>query len=71
MNRIYKAEGRTEAQLDVLTLYIVIATVLGARLGHCLFYGWGYYSQHPLEILKVWEGGGSCSEKIPRVQQLT
>ena len=57
MNRIYKAEGRTEAQLDVLTLYIVIATVLGARLGHCLFYGWGYYSQHPLEILKVWEGG--------------
>jgi len=57
MNRIYKAEGRTEAQLDVLTLYIVIATVLGARLGHCLFYGWEYYSQHPLEILKVWEGG--------------
>ena len=40
MNRIYKAEGRTESQLDVLTLYIVIATVLGARLGHCLFYGW-------------------------------
>lgn len=57
MNRIYKAEGRTEAQLDVLTLYIVLATVLGARLGHCLFYGWEYYSQHPLEILKVWEGG--------------
>jgi prolipoprotein diacylglyceryl transferase len=57
MNRIYKAEGRTEAQLDVLTLYIVVATVLGARLGHCLFYGWEYYSQHPLEILKVWEGG--------------
>ena len=57
MNRIYKAEGRTETQLDVLTLYIVLATVLGARIGHCLFYGWEYYSQHPLEILKVWEGG--------------
>lgn len=57
MNRIYRVEGRTEKQLDTLTLYIVIATVLGARIGHCLFYGWDYYSQHPLEILKVWEGG--------------
>lgn len=57
MNRIYRLEGRTEKQLDTLTLYIVIATVLGARIGHCLFYGWAYYSSHPLEILKVWEGG--------------
>lgn len=57
MNRIFKKEGRTDKQLDLLTLYIVIATVLGARLGHCLFYDFAYYSQHPLEILKVWEGG--------------
>jgi phosphatidylglycerol:prolipoprotein diacylglycerol transferase len=57
MNRIYKAEGRTEKQLDTLTLYIVLATVLGARLGHCLFYDFPYYSQHPLDILKVYEGG--------------
>ena len=57
MNRIFKKEGRTDKQLDLLTLYIVIATVLGARLGHCLFYDFGYYSKHPLEILKVWEGG--------------
>ncbi len=57
MNRIYRLEGRTEKQLDTLTLYIVIATVLGARIGHCLFYGWDHYSKHPLEILKVWEGG--------------
>lgn len=57
MNRIYRNEGRTEKQLDTLTLYIVIGTVLGARLGHCLFYGWEYYSQNPLDILKIWEGG--------------
>jgi prolipoprotein diacylglyceryl transferase len=57
MNRIYKAEGRTEKQLDTLTLYIVLATVLGARLGHCLFYDFPYYSTHPLDILKVYEGG--------------
>lgn len=57
MNRIFKKEGRTELQLDSLTLYIVIATVLGARLGHCLFYDFPYYSTHPLDILKVYEGG--------------
>ena len=57
MNRIFRTEGRTDKQLDTLTLYIVLATVLGARIGHCLFYDFGYYSQHPLEILKVWEGG--------------
>ncbi len=57
MNRIFKKEGRTDKQLDLLTLYIVIATVLGARLGHCFFYDFSYYSKHPLEILKVWEGG--------------
>jgi phosphatidylglycerol:prolipoprotein diacylglycerol transferase len=57
MNRIYKAEGRTEKQLDTLTLYIVLATVLGARIGHCLFYDFPYYTTHPLDILKVYEGG--------------
>lgn len=70
MNRIYKAEGRTEKALDSLTLYIILGTVLGARFGHCLFYGpWfdefnnygqlineGYLS-HPLNMLKVYEGG--------------
>jgi phosphatidylglycerol:prolipoprotein diacylglycerol transferase len=57
MNRIFKAEGRSEKQLDTLTLYIVLATVLGARIGHCLFYDFPYYSTHPLDILKVYEGG--------------
>ncbi len=71
MNRIYKAEGRTEKALDTLTLYIILGTVLGARLGHCLFYEplfdqydtatgmllqEGYLS-HPLNLLKVYEGG--------------
>lgn len=57
MNRIYRTEGRTEKQLDSLTLYIVIATILGARIGHCLFYDFDYYSSHPLDILKIYEGG--------------
>ncbi|HQQ93567.1 MAG TPA: prolipoprotein diacylglyceryl transferase [Bacteroidia bacterium] len=70
MNRVYKTEGRSDKALDTLTLYIILGTILGARLGHCLFYGpWfdeydttgrlineGYLS-HPLNILKVYEGG--------------
>ena len=32
-------------------------TVVGARLGHVLFYDPDYYLAHPLEILKIWEGG--------------
>jgi phosphatidylglycerol:prolipoprotein diacylglycerol transferase len=70
MNIVYKKEGRTDKELDMLTLYIIVGTILGARLGHCLFYGpWfdeytpngiliqeGYLS-HPLNILKIYEGG--------------
>ena len=46
MNRIFNAEGRTEKQLDSLTLYIVLATIIGARVGHCLFYDFAYYSNY-------------------------
>jgi len=57
MNRIYRTEGRTEKELDTLTLYVIAGTILGARLGHCFFYDPGYYLSHPLDILKVYEGG--------------
>ena len=30
---------------------------MGARLGHVFFYEWDYYSQHPGEIVKIWNGG--------------
>jgi prolipoprotein diacylglyceryl transferase len=43
--------------LDKLIVYMAVGTVVGARLGHCLFYDPGFYLSHPLEILKVWEGG--------------
>jgi len=37
--------------LERLTLYIVAGTLIGARLGHCLFYDWGYYHSHIIEII--------------------
>ncbi|TDI71987.1 MAG: prolipoprotein diacylglyceryl transferase [Bacteroidetes bacterium] len=54
---IFKSENKTRQDVETLTLYMVIATVIGARLGHCLFYDPLYYLQNPLDILKVWEGG--------------
>jgi prolipoprotein diacylglyceryl transferase len=54
---IYRSEGRPPQEVDQLLLYVLIGTVVGARLGHCLFYDPGYYLRHPLEILQVWKGG--------------
>jgi len=57
MQRIFKKEGESEKLLDSLFTYMIIFTVVGARLGHCFFYEPAYYLSHPVEILKIWEGG--------------
>ncbi len=57
MKRIFRKEGLTIKTLDDLTLYIGIGTIIGARLGHCLFYEPEIYLKEPLRILKIWEGG--------------
>ena len=57
MRRIFKNEGLGDPVLDRLTIYMAVGTVIGARIGHCLFYEPGFYLSHPLEILKVWHGG--------------
>jgi prolipoprotein diacylglyceryl transferase len=54
---MFKNEGLKSEVLDRLTIYMAIGTVVGARLGHCLFYEPSYYLKHPLEILMVWHGG--------------
>ncbi|MDE7402542.1 MAG: prolipoprotein diacylglyceryl transferase [Muribaculaceae bacterium] len=55
--RMFKHEGAPERWLGSLLAYVVIATLLGARLGHVFFYEWDYYSIHPEKILMIWEGG--------------
>lgn len=49
--RIYIKENIPVKNLEKLAFYIVVGIVLGARLGHCLFYEPSYYFQNPLEIL--------------------
>jgi len=57
LTHIYKSERVSPRWVDVITVYMLIGTVVGARLGHCLFYDPDYYLAHPLDILKIWEGG--------------
>ena len=55
--KMFKHENIDLKWLESLFIYLIVATIIGARLGHVLFYGWDYYSQHPIEILYVWQGG--------------
>ncbi|MCB2408550.1 prolipoprotein diacylglyceryl transferase [Hymenobacter lucidus] len=57
LSHIYKSERVSPRWVDVITIYMLVGTVVGARLGHCLFYDPDYYLKHPLDILKIWEGG--------------
>lgn len=57
MKNIFEKEKISIELLDKLTIYSGLGTVLGARLGHCLFYEPEFYWNHPLEILYIWHGG--------------
>ncbi|MCU4155107.1 prolipoprotein diacylglyceryl transferase [Carboxylicivirga sp. A043] len=58
---LYKQEGLPKSYLDKLTSFGLIGIIVGARLGHCLFYEPAYYLSNPLEMLlpiKILESGG-------------
>lgn len=55
--RMFKAEGVPPANAERLLLYALVATIVGARLAHCLFYDPHYYLAQPLAMLRIWEGG--------------
>ncbi|MDR3329477.1 MAG: prolipoprotein diacylglyceryl transferase, partial [Prevotellaceae bacterium] len=55
--RFFKRDKLPQPLLDSLTVWAIVSTIVGLRLGHCLFYQPDYYLSHLLEMLKVWEGG--------------
>jgi phosphatidylglycerol:prolipoprotein diacylglycerol transferase len=57
MAQLYRREGRAQENLSSLLMYLVIGTIIGARLGHVLLYQPDYYLAHPWEIVMIWEGG--------------
>ena len=56
----FRREGVKEELLDPLLYTLLICTIVGARLGHCLFYQPDYYLgswKGFLEIFMPWKGG--------------
>ncbi|MBO0936823.1 prolipoprotein diacylglyceryl transferase [Fibrella sp. HMF5335] len=51
MTRIFRKEGKPQEDLDALLIYMVISTVLGARIGHYLFYEPEVLFRNPLEVI--------------------
>jgi len=46
-------------EFDDLITYLIIAIIIGGRIGYIIFYNFGYFITNPLEIFKIWEGGMS------------
>ena len=57
MRTMFAREGLGDEIVDRLFGYVFAATLIGARLGHCLFYEPEIYLNDPIRILKIWEGG--------------
>lgn len=69
VRKMFKVENIHEKYLDKLLLLVVPATIIGARLGHLVFYENAFdftdengfvhegYLSHPYNIIKIWEGG--------------
>ncbi|MEX2403600.1 MAG: prolipoprotein diacylglyceryl transferase [Balneolales bacterium] len=57
MRKVFEQSGKPVILVESLLTYILIATVLGARLGHVIFYELDYYLANPGQILAVWRGG--------------
>ena len=47
------------SDFDDLITYLIIAIIIGGRLGYVIFYNLEYFLSNPFEIIKVWEGGMS------------
>ncbi|MEZ4937341.1 MAG: prolipoprotein diacylglyceryl transferase [Crocinitomicaceae bacterium] len=57
IKRIYAKEKVDIKELDNLLMWVVVSTIVGARLGHVFFYDWAYYKENLGEIIAVWKGG--------------
>ena len=51
MHRLYKQQGIAEEKFEPMFMYCFLGILIGARLGHCLFYEAGYFLSHPIEMV--------------------
>ncbi len=52
-----KREGYPDKVFDSIFWFGTLSTIIGARLGHCLFYETDYYLSNPVQILNIRQGG--------------
>ena len=57
IKRMFRKDGLGEEYADKILIYMLIFTIVGARLGHCLFYEPDYYLSDPVKMIYIWEGG--------------
>lgn len=59
---MYRAKSNKDWNADMVSdflFYGALGVIIGGRVGYILFYEFASYSENPLNILKVWEGGMS------------
>ncbi len=57
IKQMFRLEAKDQTRLDNIALWIMIAAIVGGRLGHTLFYEPEHYLRYPLQILMIWQGG--------------
>ena len=51
-----KQQNIDKTLISDLCFYLIIVSILGARIYYCIF-EWKYYINNPIDIIKIWEGG--------------
>jgi phosphatidylglycerol:prolipoprotein diacylglycerol transferase len=57
LTHIYRSERTSPQWVDVITIYMLIGTIVGARLGHMLFYDFDALMADPMVVFRIWQGG--------------
>jgi phosphatidylglycerol:prolipoprotein diacylglycerol transferase len=52
---MYRQEGKPEKDVETLTIYMVVSTIIGARLGHVIFYDPQIFWENPLGVFLPFE----------------
>lgn len=55
--KMWKDSGRKVEEMEHMLTWILVATVIGARLGHVIFYDPSYYLRNLDQVLAIWNGG--------------
>ncbi|MBU1131163.1 prolipoprotein diacylglyceryl transferase [Patescibacteria group bacterium] len=57
ISRLARVKNLSPGHLSNLFFYLIIFSIIGARLYHVLFYNFNYFINRPIDVLKVWQGG--------------